>query len=254
MTLGRLAAAGVAAYLVVLLLTVPAQYLRSPLDDLAPGLRAGHLDGSVLAGTATPVALAGLVVDEARWRWRPTALLRGRIAFDVTLHAGGSSLNLEVARAPWSAAVELADARGTVDLAWLGEALPNPPLRGRGRLQLDGVALALGPEGWPAGASGRLALHAAEVTAPVPLRIGAATAMLAQRDARLELAFTLADDAPIRGTGSATLEPAGGYRVQARLQPSAAADPDQVALLRLAGRSEADGSIRFDLAGTLGRR
>jgi hypothetical protein len=250
-TVRRLLGAGLAAFALTLLLTIPAERLRAPLQQHLPVLAPGAMTGHVLAGQAVPLAIGELVVDRVTWRWRPGRLLFARLAFDIELRSGPSSVTLRIERPAWSGTLALTALRGSIDLEHLGRSLPALPGRARGRLDLEGLALALDADGRVAAASGDLRLADAELTTPVALLLGDLDGHLRSAGAWLELAFSFADGGPLAGTGVVGLAADGGYRVSARVVPGSTADPDQVALLRMAGRQAGDGTIRIEQSGRL---
>lgn len=95
-----IAAVGIAAYVVFLAATIPAsvvvQKLRRPgVLDLA-GVRGTVWRGSAQATIGAPGA--ALELRSLRWRWLPTRLAGGRIAFDVAAEAPGLEGRLELAQ------------------------------------------------------------------------------------------------------------------------------------------------------------
>jgi hypothetical protein len=248
---GRLLGAGLAAYLLALLFTVPAELLREPLQTWLPEVRLGALSGHAHAGRVEPLTVAGVALDRAAWRWRPSALLSGRLGFGVSVDSGAGRVALRIARPPGSAVLELAAVRGSLDLDWIGRALPQLPVRARGRLLLEELAVDLDPTGWPRRAGGRFRLQQAVLSAPVALNLADVAGTLGMDGARLAVDFTLEPAAALTGAGRLLLAADGGYRLAARLAPGAAADPDVTGWLHQAGRPAADGSVQVDLAGRL---
>jgi hypothetical protein len=157
---GRLVAAALAAYLLALFVGLPAERLRSPLEAMLPGTRLGPLHGHPLSGRAQGATLGGLAVDGLTWRWRPLALLTGRLGLDVEVLAGPTRATVELARSfAGQFVVDRLD--GELDLAWLGTALPAPAFDASGRVVVEGVEL-VGPgtpgaEGWGASRPARAA-------------------------------------------------------------------------------------------------
>ncbi len=100
------AALGIVAYVVFLVATLPASFVaaRLPAD---PGLRIEweEANGTIWAGraraTLAPRAAAPIHIDAIAWRFKPSRLAAGRIAFDAHLTANGATVRLEAARA-WS--------------------------------------------------------------------------------------------------------------------------------------------------------
>jgi len=234
----RLLGAGIAGFTLALLFTAPAELLREPLRESLPGARLGAMQGHLLAGHVAPFSLGGVPFDRAEWRWRPAALLTGRLAVDLVLEQRDSRIELRAVQAPWSAETELREVAGDLDLERLGRALPRLPGRVRGQLTFDGVAITFGADGWPRHAAGRLRLHAAELVTPIALPLGKAEGTLGMDGNRLVIGFTLSPPAAITGRGTLRLGADGAYALSARLAPGNPADPEMTAWLRLAGRQE----------------
>ena len=251
MTRARLLTAGLVGFALALFFTAPAELLRGPLQEVLPSARLGTMHGHALSGRAVPAVVGGLPIQRVTWHWRPLALITGRLAFDLTMHVGDMHVGLRATRRPWSDEVTLQGIAGELDLERLGRLLPRLPVQARGRLTLDDMTVTLGPDGWPRQTMGRLQLHGATLTAPVAITIGEADGTLGMDGDRFEIGFTLPPSAAMVGHGTLLLAADGGYQFQGRLAPGATADQETVALLRLTGRQESDGSIRIDQKGKL---
>jgi general secretion pathway protein N len=248
---GRLVAAALAAYLLALFVGLPAERLRSPLEAMLPGTRLGPLHGHPLSGRAQGATLGGLAVDGLTWRWRPLALLTGRLGLDVEVLAGPTRATVELARSfAGQFVVDRLD--GELDLAWLGTALPAPAFDASGRVVVEGVELALGSDGWPRSAQGRLELRDGALRAPLALRIGAADGTLQVNDEdHLEIAFRMLPGSPMEGDGRVQLATDGRYSLAANLAPGQAADVATRELLRMAGPAQPGGRVHVALEGAL---
>lgn len=245
----HLLAAGLLAYAGTLLATLPAGLLREPLAGQLPALQLGPLSGSAFAGAAAPLAWQGLRLDAAQWRWRPAALLLGRLGADLELRAGPSHLALRAGHQLGFGTTRLEGVDGDLDLDWLSSGLRGLPGRLRGRLGLDAVNLQLDAAGWPGDASGAYLLRGLEVTAPVRLALGDFSGTLASEGEQLRIAFATTAGNPLDGQGTLLLSAEGGYRLSARL---AARDPNDAGasgLLQLAGRPGPDGRVTLERNG-----
>jgi hypothetical protein len=74
--------AGLAVFLVVLALYLPASWFAS---SLPPQLRCNELGGSIWHGECLGLAYQGARLGDATWNFAPTSALRGRLAGDVDL-------------------------------------------------------------------------------------------------------------------------------------------------------------------------
>ena len=81
----RLALAAGAAYLLFLLITVPAERVVTLLVQHTPELNLQSVRGTVLSGGAQRMVLYGLAVGPLDWSLRPWLLLTGRLEYRVEL-------------------------------------------------------------------------------------------------------------------------------------------------------------------------
>ena len=181
--------------------------------------------------------------SETEERWRPLALLTGRLGLDVEVLAGPTRATVELARSfAGQFVVDRLD--GELDLAWLGTALPAPAFDASGRVVVEGVELGLGSDGWPRSAQGRLELRDGALRAPLALRIGAADGTLQVNDEdHLEIAFRMLPGSPLEGDGRVQLATDGRYSLAANLAPGQAADAATRELLRMAGPAQPGGRV-----------
>ena len=103
-----LAVLGIGAYLLFLVAMLPARLVVARVA-LPPGLALANVEGSVWNGRAAATwSSAGVVLalDALQWRWRPLALLSGRMAYDVEAHGKGIDARARVARGIASSSVE----------------------------------------------------------------------------------------------------------------------------------------------------
>jgi general secretion pathway protein N len=97
-----LALLGVVAYGVFLTATIPARWLEARLAAAAPGRYQAHeINGTLWKGDAQGVVNAPggtLVVDHVAWRFLPSRLLQGRLAFAVDAKGAGFDATYEATR------------------------------------------------------------------------------------------------------------------------------------------------------------
>lgn len=249
MSRARLFAAATAAYLFALLVSVPAERLRGPLESLLPEVQFGALHGHPLLGRAEGARLGDLAVDGIAWRWRPLPLFLGRLGLAAEITTGPTSVILDLAVAP-SGKVYIERLDGVLDLAWLGTALARPAFQAKGRLTAEAVSLTLAADGSPQTAAGHFRLEDGRLEKPLELPIGATEAELRSRDGWFEVGLSLVPGGPIAGEGQARLAVDGQYMLTARLAPGTLADDGTRNLLRLLGPAQADGTVRIALQGT----
>ena len=77
----RLPLAGVAAYLVILLITLPADRVVKLLEQYVVGLEMQSVSGTVFSFKAGHVLIQGLAMGPVTWSLRPLPLLLGRLEY-----------------------------------------------------------------------------------------------------------------------------------------------------------------------------
>ena len=244
MRVPALAALGVAAYAAFLVGTMPASFVLARAQAAQPGKFEVRESGGTAWHGSAKVTLATpggpVAVDRLQWHWRPSRLLAGRIAFDITAAAPGLDARYEGARTftQWEARdlVARGDAAAmSTLLPWLAPWRPegavtitSPRLatdgvevRGEARVEWRGAALALS-EVRPLGtyrADIQAEGHAGRVkiaTVEGPLRItGQGTLAPPTR-------FTFTGEARAEGPQAAALEPLLGRMGPARADGSRA--------------------------------
>lgn len=88
-----LLAVGVVVFLLALALNFPVQKLESRLEASMPGLSLAGISGTLLSGQVTQLALREITLGPASWTFRPQALLKARIEYDVFLGYPDNRLN-----------------------------------------------------------------------------------------------------------------------------------------------------------------
>lgn len=167
--LAALAALGLAAYFAFLAATMPAAFVASMAESRSQGaVRLAEPRGTAWSGearAAVVLATGGRIDIEAlRWRWRPSALAAGRLAFDVEAAAPGLEARGEFGRtfggmqardvSIRTEAARLAQAlpllatwkpQGTIQVAAPRVAFDGPSLQGEATLEWRDAAVALSP-------------------------------------------------------------------------------------------------------------
>lgn len=240
---GSLAIFGIAAYSVFLVATMPASWLAARASPGAYEVRA--VNGTIWKGDAQAVVRVGagsFAVDRAEWDFLPSRLLRGRVAYAMSLRGAGFDARYEAGRslAGWS----VRDLAARADAALAAAALP--------------WIGAWRPEGVVSAASPALDITEREVRGELRLDVkGASTALSEVRPLGSYRADVVAEGAAAR-VNVATVEGALRLSGQGRLEfPSrfaftgeargqganaAALDP----LLNLLGPARPDGARAID--------
>src|SRR5688500_9657894 len=226
---GSLATLGIAAYSVFLVATMPARWLAARAAAASPGAyEVRTVNGTIWKGDAQAVVRVGsgtFTIDRAEWDFLPSRLLRGRVAYAMSLRGAGFEARYEAARSAAGWSLRDLDARADAALAaaalpWIGAWRPEGmvlaaspalelserELRGELRLDVKGASTALS-EVRPLGS------YRADVVAEGPTaRVNVATVegpLRLSGQGRLEFPSRFAFNGEARGEGAnaAALDP-----------------------------------------------
>ena len=195
---------GLLAYLGWLVATLPLALLVQGAREAGVPLQLQGESGSLWRGAARQVGVPQLSLGNVTWRFAPTGLLRGRLAWELAFRDPGGAaiarLGIGIGQR-----LELRALSGKLAAQRVAPLLPMP-LGLAGELVFDGVDLHL-HQGRPVAASGQLRWLEAALTTPMPFLIGAA-----------ELDLQTPDAAGIQGVYQAA---GPALDLQGRLQTSA---------------------------------
>ena len=147
-----IAALGIAAYLVILVATIPASLVAARAGVALPGLELSEASGTLWNGAARAhLATAGgeVTLDALHWRFLPQHLASGRLAFDVSASGPGGDAHatrgqaeapLAVAIVPWIAPWR---PEGTLVFAVASASWDEREARGEGSIEWRRAAVAL---------------------------------------------------------------------------------------------------------------
>src|SRR5262245_14694142 len=158
--------AGLAVFLVVLALYLPASWLSSALP---PQMRCNELGGSVWQGECLGLQWQGATLGDATWNLAPGRALTGRLTGDLELR--GTAVNLRSDfDTNFSGVGEMRNLSGR--LVMDPALLPQLPAgqRGTATLQLARLELAEGPT--PRALEGTIELHDFRQVGQQPLELG----------------------------------------------------------------------------------
>ncbi len=240
----RLAVTGAAVFLAGLVLLFPA---RVAYDWFAPEtVRLSGLSGTVWSGSAAEGTFGGFYAGDLRWRFRPAALLSGKIGYAVSAEPAGGLLESKVAISP-AGAVHLADLRAGLPLAALADNAALAGIEGVLDLQLGTLVL---DDGWPVRAAGTAEVRGVVVP---PL----SSAPLGDYGAQFETADEVVTGRfeDVSGvldlSGTLELRAGGAYIVSGRVRATPTAPTALAQQLRYLGSADADGMRTFRFEGQL---
>lgn len=227
-----LIAAGVLAFLLSLALLAPARYLLL-LAPEATANRISQATGTLWQGQARIASSKG--VFNVSWDSHPWQLLIGSVALDWTLHGQALTASGALRWALWGRRLEIAD--GELGASLLGRFAPEARATFDQPLRLQGLMLALAPDGTVRDAGGRLEWGPGTLTLrgrAEPLALPALRGMLRPVDGHLKVLID-GESEPGGLLASADIDPAGnqlhvvvtqrGARI-AGAAPAAADNPD----------------------------
>lgn len=250
---GRYLLLGGVAYLLSLAATLPAAHAYRWLEPYLPGnprVVVSGLAGTVWDGSAQRFAIAGRSLGEARWRWRPGALVTGALGAAWSVRDGEDHLAGEAALA-WDGEVRLQDVEGRLAAGRLvQEVAQGLPVAAAGTVSIALQRLVL-EAGAPVEAAGRLVWNGARLTAPQSFELGDLAVDLEPAEGG-GLRGTLSDGGgPLAAEGELRLESDGRYRFEGRLAARAGVDSPLGRALAVLGPKHPRGGVRVTYQGRL---
>lgn len=241
--------AGVGAYLLFLLVTLPASLLSARLAR--HGIQTSSTSGSIWHGEVTGLQAGVLNLGNAEWRIRFLPLLTGKLAADVKLTQANGHAQTRISTG-WSGRITLSDVSASLPLQSL---VGNSGLPGGwvGTAQARFKELVL-DHAWPVAAQGTLDLL--DLTGPSrqPSNIGAYRLQFPTANAS-ENALT----GDLQSLNGAALDVVGtlkfasdrSYQLDAMVAARGNAPPDLAQSMQMLGTPDAQGRRPFSVAGTL---
>lgn len=238
--------AGLAVFLVILALNLPASWLSSALP---PQMRCNELGGTVWQGECLGFQWQGATLGDATWNLAPGRALTGRLAGDLELRGTAINLRSEFDTS-FSGVGELRNLSGRVVLD--PALLPQFPTEQRGTATLQFVRLELAEGPTPRALEGSLQLHDFRQLGAQPLELGSyqltfdgsvqsnGSAVGALRDL----------GGPFAVNGSVTLTPPNGYFVQGYITGRTAFAERVVRELTLGAMPDPSGRSTFSIEGS----
>jgi general secretion pathway protein N len=243
----RLSLAGAAAYLLFLLITVPADRVAGLLAQNTPGLELQSVTGTLLSGRAQRAVIHGLGMGPVSWSLRPLPLMMGRLEYRLDLQDPvirgkgdvGSGL---------SGHVYLRDLRVALKPDPLVNHFSPVPVQTSGDVTLLIESLEL-VDGFPGELSGQLEWAGASIIEPVALSLGYVEASLHGESNNVVCRLTGTGQTALSGDFSLTK--AGDYRLNLLLTPGAGVTTDIVDGLKAFGQARPGGAYLITDAGHL---
>lgn len=242
----RYLAVGVAAYLLILVVTLPAAYFRDSLQDTLPGLELGHVSGSVFSGRSDRVSFMGQELGPVDWAMRPFALLLLRIEYRLMLSHPDNNGQVTMGIGAGSEAYG-----NDLDIQLLPGRLINRfspiELRTRGSMDLLLDHFELTDEGLRA-VTGTVLWQNAAIESPLALPLGELGLALESRDETLVATVTRGGDLGV--SGEILLQPGNRYALDLVLRPGAKANGEVKGLLETALDPHPAGGFQLKTTGS----
>jgi general secretion pathway protein N len=243
----RYALTGVAAYLLILLITVPADRAVKLLVQNATGLDLQSVSGTLFSGKAERMVIAGLGMGPVSWSLRPLPLLLGRLEYRLTLK-DPAFRGTGIVGTGLGGHVYLQDLEA--------ELMPDPlvnhfsplPVQTSGDVMLLIESMDL-VDGFPRALSGHLDWNGAQIVEPVALSLGHVEATLVSEADTLVSRVSGAGETTLSGDFSLTRE--GDYRLNLLLTPGAEVSTDIVDGLKTIGQARPGGAYLITDSGRL---
>jgi general secretion pathway protein N len=243
----RLPLAGVAAYLLILLITLPADRAVKLLEQNTVGLDLQSVSGNLFSGKAERVVISGLGMGPVTWSLRPLPLLLARLEYRFDLK-DPSFLGEGVVGAGLDGHVYLHDLQA--------ELKPDPlvnhfsPLQvqtsGGVRLRIETMDLV---DGFPRGLTGHVDWSDARIVEPVSMSLGHVEATLHSEGNTFLCHLSGTGETAMSGDFSLTQE--GDYRLNLLLTPGAEVSSDIVDGLKSFGQARPGGAYLITDSGHL---
>jgi general secretion pathway protein N len=245
----RLVAVGVGAYVIFLLVTLPASFV---LPRLQPrGIHASAISGTIWNGSAGALQIGGMSLGAAKWRINFLPLLVARLSADVRLERDSGSIQATIGRT-LGGKTKGVGLRGTLPMAALGGfGLPGG---WQGDVKVDIAEFELN-NNWPTRAVGtieaiNLVGPAHQPTALGNYRVEFGRTAAADGGLNGSLSST-GDDGPFDVVGSLRLLPNRTYVIDAQVATRPSAPASVTKALQYLGPPDSQGRRPLSISGSL---
>lgn len=243
---------GAGAYLVFLLVQLPAAYAVRWLQPRLPQLALSGVSGSLWAGQAAAVSLEGRPLGSLSWRFDWLAPLEFSLGYRLRLEDSGRSRAQGRLALGWGKTITLRAVQGWLPVAEFAPLLPFPAqgMGGELHLQIRKAALRAGR---PQAAEGSVTLSDLRIQWPLAATLGDYRLVL--RTAAGEIHGTLSDagNGPIALRARFSLDGRGRYRAEGTMTARAAAPQTLRDWLSALGPADSRGAHHWQLSGSLYR-
>ena len=243
----RYLAAGVVAYVLVLIATFPAhkagQFIEHQVDEL--DLRS--VSGTWFSGQAQQLVYQGLDLGPVNWRFRPQAMLLGRfeyrLVFGHKANAGQANLGLSMA-----GNIQVSELELVVQPDRLINHYSPIAIGTSGAISLDIEVLEF-DDHFPHRINGQAVWADAGVVDPLELALGQLTLLL-ENDAG-DLFGTIGNEADFGISGELRLGASGRYGINVAIRPEPDTSEETLEVLKNIAQQQPDGNFLWRADGQL---
>jgi general secretion pathway protein N len=243
----RLALAGFAAYLLFVLMTVPAERVIRLMLPKTEALDLQAVSGTLLSGRAQRAVIEGLGIGPLAWSLRPLALLRGHLEYRLDFQ-DPDFRGTGVVGTGVGGHIYLHD----LDVAlqpdpWINQFSPLPvKTSGDMTLRLESLEVV---DGFPGELAGRVDWSGARIVEPAELTLGHVEATLLSEADRLLCRISGRGESTVSGELSLTRQ--GDYTMDLLLTPGSAVSVDVIDTLKTFGQARPGGAYQLTDSGRI---
>jgi len=237
------------AYLLFLLVTIPAQFVTGIISDNAP-LEIQGVSGSLWNGRAYLITADNSVtLNNTRWSFKAWKLLIGQLAVDMTTQYAGNNIETEIGTS-FLGRYFVNDLSAAVTANELAQSADIP------LAQLSGlVTLHIEHAQWQQGelplATGEIKWQDAAVTFADTASLGNVFIILGESEQQQLIAAISNQGGDIKIEGKAELVPAADYSLDLTLTPTASANNNIKQSLGMFAKRQANGEYQLKKSGSL---
>jgi general secretion pathway protein N len=239
----------VTAYLLFLLVTIPAQSVSGMINDNSPANMQG-VSGTIWHGKAYLVSVGDTVqLNNTEWSFSPWKLLIGHIAVDVTTQYAGSEIQTELGLS-FLGRYFVNDLTAEVTANNIAQLANIPLAQLSGLISLDIEHAQWKPGELPA-AAGEIQWKDATVTVTDTASLGDIAITLGESEQQLLIADIKNQGGDIKIEGKVELVPEADYSLDITLTPNASANNNIKQSLGMLAKRQASGEYLLKKSGSL---
>ncbi|MES9939625.1 MAG: type II secretion system protein N [Candidatus Thiodiazotropha sp. 6PLUC2] len=236
---------GVVAYLLFVLIELPAQHVLgwATAGTKQPPFTYGTIKGSLWRGKMEAVTVHGIPVDKLKWRFTPTELIFGNIGFDIIVNHAGQELEGNIAIGSGDQ-IQIEDISGEIPASMIPPMIDLSQIGVGGNVSLDVQQLTLTKNQITA-VEGEIQWLDSSLKGPFALKVGdlkadLSTGQKGEVKARIK---DLGGATSVDGELSLTTD--GNFQVKGQIKPGTDSDPRLGSALKAISKQQSDGSYRI---------